>query len=92
MKIQLTSILTGEAVLHEVELTTNHPASRYGQMVMISNTDGGIIDHETWVMSEGRIISELTATEENKFDEWHGFIDVIKLWEKVKYETNPKTR
>lgn len=80
MKIRLTSILTGEAVIHDVELTTNHPASRYKQVVMLSNTDGEIIDHETWVMSDGRIVSELTANEENRFDEWHRFIDVIKLW------------
>lgn len=75
MKISLADIFDGETHLHNVEMTTNHPASSYGQPVMEFD-DGKLCGADCWVLGAGRLV-EATPTEAELFAKWKSMIELF---------------
>lgn len=75
MKIQLTDPITGKAHTETVRFTTDHPASHYGQAVMVG-VKNGLIDHQNWILQGGRVLKN-TPREAEQFRFWHSLIDAM---------------
>lgn len=75
MKIQLTDPITGKSHTEHVRFTTEHPASHYGQPVMVG-AKHGLLDHQNWVLQGGRIV-KCTEREAEQFKQWHQLINAM---------------
>lgn len=75
MKIELTDIFDGGKQLHEVEMTTDHPASHYGLPVMVFG-DGGCCNAESWILGKGEVV-KATADEQKLFAAWYKQLSLL---------------
>lgn len=71
MKIKSSDILTGQTVQLTATLTTDHPASSYGQPVMvIDEWEGGCMGYDNWVIGDC-VVTEFDSEAEQKiFERW----------------------
>ncbi len=78
MKITAHDILTGEEISLTAALTTEHPASSYGQPVMlIDEWDGdNCMSHQNWILA-GRRVEEVDEGEKEAFAKWYRLIEVM---------------
>ena len=78
MKIKAKDFFSGEEIILTATLTTEHPASSYGQPVMIIDEweGNGVMDHQNWVLSCCEVI-EMDESERDDFEKWHRLIEVI---------------
>lgn len=75
MKIELRDIFEDETHEHEVEITTDHPCSSYGQPVVVFD-DGDCLNAESWLLGSGQVI-EASAEERDMFRRWLGLIELM---------------
>ena len=75
MKIQLTDPITGKSHTERVDFETAHPASHYGQPVMVGRKHG-LLDHQNWILQGGAVLKR-TSREAEAFEKWHSLIDVM---------------
>ena len=68
MKIKLTDIFDNQTYDHEVEVTTDHPCSSYGQPVVVFD-DGSCLNAESWFLGLGEI-TKATDSERDMFGRW----------------------
>ena len=76
MLIQANDIMTGDVVDLHATFTTNHPASSYGQPVMVIEEWGDCMSHQNWVLA-GCSVIEASEAEKRDFTHWHGLIDAM---------------
>ena len=72
MKIKGIDIFTQEPVLLTASFTTEHPASSYGQPVMIIDEwdeGAGLMDYNNWIINN-YCVEEATSKEMKQFEQW----------------------
>jgi hypothetical protein len=58
-------------------LTTDHPASSYGQPVMvIDEWDGEAMSHQNWILAGCHVV-DLPDDEAEDFERWYSLIEVM---------------
>jgi hypothetical protein len=77
MKVQIIDLLSGNVVDLTASFTCDHPASSYGQKVMvIDEWDNDAMSHQNWVLGGAKVIGA-TDAEMDEFDKWHQLIDLM---------------
>jgi len=76
MKIEVTDVFTNESVELTATMTTDHPASSYGQPVMVVDEWNDCMSHQNWILAGGRII-EATEAERADFARWYSLIEAM---------------
>lgn len=77
MKIIARDIFGGDDVTLTAILTTDHPASSYGQLVMmIDEWDGDCMSHQNWILAGCQVV-EIAEEEIEDFKKWHHLIEVL---------------
>lgn len=78
MKIIARDIMTGEDIPLTATLTTDHPASSYGQPVMLIDQweDNACMSHQNWMLSGCRV-AEMDEDEQEAFARWYRLIEVM---------------
>ena len=68
MELSYTDILTGKNKRTKARITTDHPASSYGQPVVVL-PDGGALDGQSWVLLGYQVV-KISKTEAPKMHKW----------------------
>lgn len=68
MELSYTDILTGKNKRTKARITTDHPASSYGQPVVVL-PDGGALDGQSWVLLGYRVV-KVSEAEAPKMEKW----------------------
>jgi len=77
MKIKAYDMMTDNHIELTASLTTDHPASSYGQPVMIVDEwDGDIMGHENWVLAGCHVV-DLPDDESEAFGQWYSLIGAM---------------
>ena len=77
MKIIAKDIFGGEDVTLTATLTTDHPASSYGQPVMmIKEWDDDCMSHQNWILAGCQVI-DIDQAEKEDFERWYQLIEVL---------------
>ena len=74
MKIIARDLMTDHNIELNATLTTDHPASSYGQPVMVIDEWGDCMSHQNWVLA-GCYIVEIDDDEKEDFAKWYGLIE-----------------
>lgn len=78
MKIKARDIFTGEEVVLTASFTTDHPASSYGQPVMIIEEweENDVMSHQNWILAGCQVV-EMEESEREDFEKWHRLIEIM---------------
>jgi hypothetical protein len=77
MKIKAWDMMTDQHIELTASLTTDHPASSYGQAVMvIEEWDGEAMSHQNWVLA-GCEVADLPDDEAEDFRQWYSMIEMM---------------
>jgi hypothetical protein len=77
MKIKAYDMTTDNHIELTASLTTDHPASSYGQAVMvIDEWDGDIMSHENFVLAGCHVV-DLPDDEAEEFRQWYSLIEAM---------------
>lgn len=77
MKIKAWDMMTDQHIELTASLTTDHPASSYGQPVMvISEWDGEAMSHQNWILAGCEVV-DLPDDEAEDFKQWYSLIEVM---------------
>lgn len=76
MKVQITDLLSGDAVDLTASFTCDHPASSYGQKVMVIDEWDDAMSHQNWILGGAKVI-DATPSEMEDFNKWHQLIDMM---------------
>jgi len=91
MKIIARDVFGGDDVILTATLTTDHPASSYGQPVMMIDEwewDDDCMSHQNWILAGCQVV-EIADDEVEDFKKWYHLIEALvgKLAEKADYLT-----
>jgi hypothetical protein len=77
VKIKAYDVITGEGIDLTALLTTDHPASSYGQAVMvIDERNGEVMSHQNWILAGCHVV-DLPDDEAEDFKQWYSLIEVM---------------
>lgn len=80
MKIKAWDMMTDTHIELTASLTTDHPASSYGQAVMvIDEWNGEVMSHQNWILAGCHVV-DLPDDEVGDFERWYSLIEAM-TWE-----------